>query len=379
MIHIDNAPPGRHYSGIPNLFLHVTPRGQRRWVARYSRPHKAGVTEMSLGSASQANFAYAQQRLSQLRLQLAQGIDPVAHARTQQRASITFAVACSQWIDHSKGVWSASQLRNANLLLRVHGATLASLLVPTITEDNIVTALKSLWDATPKQARRALDMWKRVLDMAGRRGNNPAAWKGNMEYRFPRSPKQAKNHYPAMTYSRVPLFIAVILPSQVRSTGAVALEFLILTATRSDETLKMPWSEVDFTNRIWTIPKERTKPRREHQIPLCDRAMEILQRQREYSSGSPFVFTGYSDAALAKKTMVPFLREMGSTDTVHGFRASFKSWATDTTEYPLELIELSLGHAIGNQTSEAYRRVSAVERRRPLMQSWGDFCTKEFP
>jgi|SRR5215471_4879987 len=232
MIGIDTARPGRHYSGITGLYLHVTPRGSRRWVLRYSRPHGAGVTEHSLGPASQANFPEAQLRVVQLRALLAQDIDPVAHNRAQQRANITFAEACDQWVDHSRAVWSASQLRNADILLRMHGKELATTPVPAITEDMIVSALMPPWTATPKQARRALNMWKCVLDYAGRRTNNPTTWKGNMEYKFPRLPRQARNHYSAMPYQAVPLFLKQLRPSQVRSTGAVALEFLILTATR---------------------------------------------------------------------------------------------------------------------------------------------------
>jgi integrase len=379
MVDIDTAKVGRSSTGIPGLYLHVTPRGQRRWVFRYSRPHKAGVTEMSLGPASQGNFPQAQARVSQLRAQLAEGTDPGAHARAQQRTSITFAEACSQWLDHNRAVWSASQIRNANLLLRVHGKALAAIPVPAITEDMIHSALMPLWTRVPKQARRALNMWKCVLDYAGRRVNNPAAWKSNMEYRFPRLPKQARNHYAAMPYHQVPYFLGVLRHYQARSTGAVALEFLILTVTRLSETLKAQWSEFDLEQGIWAIPAERTKQRREHRVPLCDRAGELLHRQKEYNTGSPFVFTGYSHNALAEKSLIPYLREMGSYETVHGFRASFKTWAVEQTKYPNELIELCLAHQIGNAVEQAYFRGDALEKRRKIMEAWAAFCEGNSP
>src|SRR5262249_54669257 len=349
-------------------------------VLRYSRLHGAGVTEHSLGPASQANFPAVQLRVVQLRALLAQGIDPVTHNRSQQRTNISFAEACNRYLDHNRGVWSASQLHNAHLLLRVHGSALATTPVLAITEDMIVSALMPLWTQVPsprpKQARRALNMWKCVLDFAGRRANNPATWKGNMEYRFPRSPRQARNHYSAMPPHMVPLFVAVIQPYQVRSTGAVALEYLILTATRSGETLNARWEEFDLDARVWVIPAERTKQRREHHVPLSNRVMELLKRQLNYRVDSnPFVFTGYLQTKpLAEKSMIPYLREMGSTETVHGFRASFKTWATEQTQHPREIIEMCLGHQIGNQVEQAYLRGPVLDKRRTLMNDWEQFC-----
>jgi integrase len=178
-----------------------------------------------------------------------------------------------------------------------------------------------------------------------------------------------------MPYSSVPLFVAVLQPCQVRSTGAVALEFLILTATRLSETVKAEWKEFDLEQRIWTIPAERMKKtRREHRVPLSNRVMELLHRQQQYSTGSPFVFTGYSNNALAEKSLVPYLRDEGATETVHGFRASFKTWATEQTQYPREIIELCLAHQIGNAVEQAYLRGDALDKRRALMNEWEQFC-----
>jgi integrase len=384
MIGIDIASPGRHSTDIPGLYLHVTPRRHRRWVFRYSRPHGAGVTEHSLGPATLANFPAVQLKVVQLRALLAQGTDPVTHNRSQQRVNITFAEACSRYLDHNRGVWSASQQRNAHLLLRVHGRDLATTPVPAITEEMVYLALKPLWEGTPKQkgtpkqARRALNMWKCVLDFAGRRGaDNPATWKGNMQYKFRRSPREARNHYAAMPVHQVPLFVAVLQPEQVRSTGAVALEFCILTATRSSETLNAEWSEFDLENRVWVIPAERMKKtKREHRVPLSNRVMELLKRQLNYRvNNNPFVFTGYlKTKPLAAKSMVPYLRDMGATETVHGFRASFKTWATEQTQHPREIIELCLAHQFGNQVEQAYLRGDALDKRRVLMDEWEQFC-----
>jgi integrase len=377
MIDVTNAKVGRTSTGVSGLYLHVSPRGNRKWVFRYSRPHGGGVTEHSLGPATQGNFPEAQLKVVQLRALLAQGIDPGAHARAQRRTAITFSDACVRWIDHSRAVWSASQLRSAHLLLHVHGKALARDLVPAITEDMIVSALMPLWLRAPKQARLALNMWKRVFDFAGRRSNNPATWKTNMEYRFPRSPRQARSHYPAMPYHQVPMFVAVLRPYQRASTGAVALEFLILTATRLSETVKMQWSEVNWDERLWTIPAERMKAGCAHTVPLVDRVIEILKHQYScWNRITPFVFVGYKDnQALAPKSLHPFIREMGDpSSTIHGFRTSFKTWGIEKTSFDREMLDRCLAHKIGNAVAQAYDRAEAIDKRRKIMNAWAEFC-----
>jgi integrase len=378
MLNIDAAKIGRTSTGITGLYLHVTSRGQRRWVFRFSRPHNAGVTEMSLGPATQANWTAVQVKVLQLRAQLAEGVDPIAHRRKERNLTKTFGDACTGYINHQNDAWSTSQLRHANLLLHVHGSALAKVPIAAINEDILISALKPVWDRFPKRALTALNMWKRVLDFAGRHANNPAVWKGNLEFRFPRQKRLVRNHYPSMPYSQVPAFLAVLRHSQSRSIAAVALELVILTASRPGEVLGMQWSEIDLSNRVWTISAHRTKQRREHKVPLCDRAIALLQRQREYSTGSPNVFVGYMDPKpLSEPSFKPYMRDIGTTATVHGFRASFKTWGTEKTDYPRELIELCLAHRFGSDTEEAYQRGDIIEKRRRIMDAWAAHCLSD--
>jgi integrase len=161
----------------------------------------------------------------------------------------------------------------------------------------------------------------------------------------------------------------------------VALEFTILTACRTSEVLKARWEEFDLDHAvgpIWTIPAERTKTKeRDHIVPLGPRAVELIRRQQDYRVGDgPYVFYGYkgSHYPLAEKSMVPFLRQEGATETVHGFRASFKTWATEETKFDREMIEICLAHRVGGAVEDAYWRGTAQKKRRRIMLAWEEHC-----
>jgi integrase len=220
-------------------------------------------------------------------------------------------------------------------------------------------------------------MWARVFDFAkargAREGDNPAAWRGNMEYRFPRQPNIDRNHYAAMDYVELPGFLAELRARQVRSSAARALEFLILAAARTGEVLNMAWDEIDWDNKVWSLIGMRTKQGRPHRVPLSTRAMELLAVQQQCRNGSPYVFLG-NRKQLCGKSMVWVLRDMGSKVTVHGFRSTFRDWCGNETEFPREYVEECLGHLIGNATERAYRRSDALEKRRAILQSWCEFC-----
>jgi integrase len=379
MFDVNTAPVGRTFTGVTGLYLLVTKRGHRRWIFRYSRPHKGGVNEMSLGPATNGNFQTVLLQIAQIRALLAEGKDPVAEKRVERRKARSFSEAATGYIEHNRAEWSASQTRIAKLYLHVYGSALSRVMVPTITEDHIVAALKPLWDRRPGQARRCVNMWSKVLVFAGRGQINPASWKGTLQFRFPRQPRQSQKNHAMMDTDAVPYFIAVLRPSQVHAVGAVALEFCILTATRTSETLGAQWSEIDWANKLWNIPAKRMKTRKPFRVPLTARAIELLKRQYAAREGSnPFVFTGYlKSKSLTRRTMLPFIREHGDSSTVHGFRASFKTWATEETNYPREIVEWSLAHTVGGMTEQAYQRGDVLAKRRKLMEAWEDHCLSE--
>jgi integrase len=368
--------PGRYHAPTPNLYLFVSAKRKRRWIFRYSRIDRTGPTEISLGPYPQVSEDKAIVRSEELRKLIANGIDPQADKRRRRGEKETFAEVAEAWIDLQKGAWSASSLRNAHVLLRIHGKPLARKPIGRINEDMIQSAVKPLWagDHAP-QARRALAMWENVFDFARAKkiyvGDNPARWKGLQEHLSPKQPPGERPHHPALPYTELPEFLRKLWPRQ--GTGAVALEFAILTVCRTSEVLKMKWDEFDPHQRVWTIPAARMKAREAHRVPLCGRAMELLARRNEQRNGSEFVFTGYSTKALADKSMILLLRNMGVTDTVHGFRSSFSDWAYDKKFAP-DTVEACLAHQVGTKVKRAYRRGDDFENRRPLMEAWSSYC-----
>src|SRR5262249_9001320 len=184
--------------------------------------------------------------------------------------------------------------------------------------------------------------------------DNPADWHGLHQYRFPTLPATDKQHFSAMHYDSIPEFIRRLRTHQNRSTTAVALEFTILCASRSSETLRMKWDEINFEQKLWTIPAHRMKAGREHRVPLSARAIVLLEKQREHAVGD-HVFTSYGQGHLSSKSMIGFLRNIGIKESVHGFRSTFRNWCGDKTPFDRETVELCLAHQIGNEVERAYR------------------------
>ena len=239
-----------------------------------------------------------------------------------------------------------------------------------------------LWATAPTQARRSCAMWSALFTYARAKhlysGTNPAAWHDTQKHLSPSQPKNGEKHFAAMPYAQIPNFLRSLRVRQ-QASAAQALEFLILTATRTSETLKARWDEFDLPNRTWTIPSERMgKSGKQHIVPLSDRAMALLNLRHQYSGGTPFVFTGYKrQQPLCEKALLEFLRRMGvakATASVHGFRSAFTDWAGDETEFHDVTIEMCVAHQPGNAVKKAYRRLTAVEKRREIMSAWSDYC-----
>jgi integrase len=374
--HIRDAPQGRtHVFDTPGLYLYVSPKDLKRWIFRYSRPQGAGVTEISLGKLPYTSLARAREIVSHFRRFLNDGIDPQDAKRWQHAESMTFVQLAQQWIDNNK--LNPKRLQDARNLLLVHGKSLANEPLIRITPEKIHSALATLWDEHPDQAKRARAMIWHVLSYARvkrlRPGENPATWKGNLEHLFPRRSKAGSKHHGSMPYHQVPAFLRELRTH--RGSVAAALEFCILTATRSNETLGMQWSEIDWTQCIWIVPDERVNTnKKRYRVPLSNRTIELLTRQQERSV-SQFVFTGNNrDQPLSERTMYFLLRTMAPGVTVHGFRASFRNWCAHTFPRDRDLAELCLGHTVKGQTEGAYWTDDMLEQRRPIMEAWAKYC-----
>jgi integrase len=200
------------------------------------------------------------------------------------------------------------------------------------------------------------------------RGPKPARWKGHLDKLLPAPGKIAKTeHHRALPYRQIGEFMARL--RQAEGVGARALEFTILTAARSGEVRGATWAEFDLDGALWVVPAERMKAKKEHRVPLSDRAVELLRAQLEISH-SDFAFPAPKGGMLSDMTLTAVLRRMEMDAVPHGFRSTFRDCAAEQTDYPNEVAEMALAHAVGNKVGAAYRRGDLLEKRQHLMNDW---------
>ena len=218
-----------------------------------------------------------------------------------------------------------------------------------------------------------------ILDWATagglRRGENPGRWKGLLEHRLSRQPRSARvQHHPALDYRHIAAFMARLRDQD--GVAARCLEFTVLTGARTSESTGARWQEFDLDAALWTVPGERIKAGRTHRVPLASRALEIVHEQARYRQ-SDHVFAGRRPGApLSNMSMTAVLRRMGIPDiTVHGFRSSLRDWAAEQTDYPREVAEMALAHAVGDRVEAAYRRGDLLEKRIAFMKDWDAYCS----
>jgi integrase len=220
-----------------------------------------------------------------------------------------------------------------------------------------------------------------VLDSATaaqwRKGDNPARWTGNLEHMLAgRSIIARVKHHPALPWGQIADFMAMLRAEA--GVAARALEFTILTAARSGETLGATWGEIDMAAKVWKVPAERMKGHREHRVPLSDAALAVLATMKPLrdAAAGDYVFPGGKRARpLSNMAMTATLRRMKRGDiTAHGFRSTFRDWCSDATDTPREIAEAALAHAVGDKVEAAYRRSDALAKRAALMAQWAAFC-----
>jgi integrase len=378
--------PGRYGDGR-GLYLQVTRAGVRSWLLRYERGGRERA--MGLGPVSEFTLEQARERARLERQRLHEGIDPIdarREARTRrladhaaaEAANVTFEICADQHFKFHSQKWSnekhAEQVRSS---LRAYAyPVLGKLPVADIDKALVLKVLEPIWYTKTETASRVRGRIEQVLDFARvrgyRTGENPAAWDGNLVHALPSRAGIAKvKHYSALAFAEVPAFMKLL--GERQGMAARALEFVILTATRTGEVIGARWSEIDMAAKVWVIPPERMKAKREHRVPLSRRAIEILEAlPRE----ADFVFPGtQKGAAISNMAMGQLLKRMKRTDiTVHGFRSTFRDWAAETTNYPNDVVEMSLAHVIKNKVEAAYRRGDLLEKRARLMAEWARYC-----
>lgn len=368
---------GRHADG-GNLYLSISPSGARRWVFLFRGPQSRPI-EMGLGAARDVGLGRAREKAAAARAILADGRNPL-EAKRAEAAVPTFGDVSDQLIETLKPTWKNPKHRDQwEMTMRVYAGPIRDYRVDRVDTEQVLRILRPIWQAKPETAARVRGRIERVLDSARvrgfRQGENPARWKGHLDHILPGRTKLSRGHHPAMPYAQLPEFISKLRAR--RTISNLCLEFTILTAARSGESRGAVWTEISTADAIWAIPAERMKEGREHRVPLCDRALEILalvprlagQRQSE------FVFPGLgSRAMLSDMSLSAALNRLGGDAfTVHGFRSTFRDWAGDESDFPRELAEAALSHLVGDQSERAYRRTDALAKRRRLMDEWCGF------
>jgi integrase len=341
--------------------------------------------EMGLGSLKAISLAEAREKATFCRALLADGIDPIEARKSDRsrsiaadRKTITFAEAADAYIATHETGWKnakhAAQWRNT---LAADAYPVAGRIqVSDIDTEAVMRILRPIWALKPETAGRLRGRIERILDWATvsgfREGQNPAQWRGHLENLLPaKSRIHSVKHHPAMPYQEVGGFVL-----QLREQGglaAQALEFLIYTAARTSEVRGASWDEFDLDRGIWTIPGPRTKVGKEHRIPIAERPLQIVKGLHNSGTGD-FVFPGgRPEKGLSDMAMLSVLRRLEIKQTVHGFRSSFRDWAADQTQFPREIAEQALAHAIGNKVEVAYLRSDLFEKRRHLMYLWATY------
>ena len=383
---IQHAKRRGYYNDGGGLYLRVAEGGSKSWMFRF----KAGgrLREMGWGSIATLSLKEAREKARECRKLRLDGIDPIDQRKATRTAAalsaakvITFKEAAVAYVATHRDTWKNDKHRNQWLSTVATYAypTLGALPVQAIDVDLVLEVLQPIWKVKTETASRLRGRIEKILAWATarkfRQGENPARWRSHLDQLLPRPGKvQNVEHHTALPYIAINAFMAEL--RQIGGAAAQALEFTILTATRTSEVLGAKWQEIDFAERVWTIPGERMKAGREHRVPLPDRAFAIIE-ERERVRESEFVFAGgKTGRPLSNMAMMMMLRRMGRGDlTVHGFRSSFRDWAAETTNFPRDVCEMALAHTIDSRVEAAYRRGDLFRKRRQLMEAWARYCT----
>ena len=371
-----SAKPGMHGDG-GGLFLKVSGKTARSWLFIYRVGSKR--TELGLGGYPAVNLARARQLASELRSARAEGIDPREARGARRQRSVKFGEVAEVMLEALSPGWSnATHCHQWRKSLTVDAAMLRDMPIGSITTDHILQALQPHWLSRPESARRLRLRLEKLLDFAKARGlrdgENPARWRGHLANLLPKQSK-IRQHFAAMPYSDLPQFLTEVRGKS--GYGALALQLLVLTATRTAEVVGARWDEFDLEARLWSIPAARMKSRREHRVPLSGAALVVLRQLWEVRRG-PYVFPSHDASRHAAETlMAHVVQRSGRRETVHGFRASFRTWASEQTAIPREVIEMALSHVVGSAVERAYARSDLFERRAQLMEMWAGYCTSK--
>ena len=401
--------PGWHaVGGVAGLLLQVRPPSvagapvPRSWILRLRIAGERQV--LGLGPYPQVSLAEAREQARKLSLEAKGGVNLLTRKRAERSALIaaasrnkTFQQCAESYIEAHASDYTNDKHRKqwVSTLQAYAFPIIGKMLVADIEMRHVLDVLLQptkhrdgrtgkLWETKTETAKRLLDRVRTVLDFATvnqyRSGTNPAVWKGYLDTQLasPRGLQRVK-HQPALPYSQAGDFMSKLRKNE--SISAKALQFLILTGVRSGSVRLAEWSEIDLTKKLWTIPAEHTKARREHRVPLQTQAIALLKSLPKIA-GNNKVFPSPRGRALSDMALSQLMRGMRERGELtveavpHGFRSTFRDWAAEQTNYPDEIRRVASGHTVGDSVKEAYQRTDLLEKRRRLMNDWANFLDR---
>ena len=371
---VRSAPPGRHADGN-GLYLFVQPSGTRSWIQRLLV--RGRRRELGLGSLALVPLAEAREKALVNRKLARQGGDPLAEKRRSQ-AVPTFAEAAMRVLEQKRAGWRNPRHPREWLssLRRFAFPRIGKVPVCEVTSADVLEILTPIWHQQAPTARRVRQRLRAVLE-----------WAVAMEYRIDNPcdrigpvlglQQDVTEHMQALPHREVAAVIRTVRASAAVPAARLALEFLVLTAARWGEVRWAEWEEIDRSGRVWTVPAKRAKTNRRHRVPLCGRALEILEAAQALEQGAgPLVFTHGGGRPLHDSQLRRLLRELGVAAVPHGFRSTFRDWAGEETDHPRGVIEAALAHVVRNRVEAAYARSDLFERRRILMDDWARYLAQ---
>lgn len=400
---VANATAGKHIDGM-GLHLEVTKTLNKKWMFRFTQHRRR--REIQLGAYPDVSLKKARVTRDKNRARLAKGKKPMSFSEWKEQKSVKktrkkaksqpvlFTSAAAQFIRAKRRGWKNRKHAHqwVNTLKTYARPVIGDKPVNDITTEDILQILTPIWATKTETAKRIQTRIENVLDYSAAKGHrdalNPARWRGHLD-KLLMTPADAKRAHraktgrpenqPAMPYEEVPGFMAEL--RSMNGNASLALQLLILTACRTREVLEAQWNE--FDGDIWTIPSERMKAGKEHQVPLSPEALAVVERMPRLKN-NPYVFAGKAHRRpLSNMAMLTCMRKMGFSKTgdrdhyvPHGFRSSFRDWSGEVSNYPRDVCEMALAHAIEDKTEAAYRRGSLLLKRRHMMNDWARYATK---
>ncbi len=379
--------PG-YYADGAGLYLQVKVAAAeaqvtRSWLFRYKRSDRQNW--MGLGSLRDVSLADARQRAAECRRLLAVGKDPIAErdgerdrARSSEAAPLSFDQCAQTYIAAHRDGWrNAKHAAQWESTLKLHASpVIGKLPIDKVELPHVMRVLEPIWRQRTETATRVRGRIESILDWATvrgfRKGDNPARWRGHLDHLLPMPAKVTKVvHHPALPFDEMAVFMKEL--GKQEGTGARALAFLILTAARSGEVRGLTRGEIDREAKVWTVPASRMKAGREHRVALSDAARGLLPKPLP-EDATALLFPAPRGGQLSDMTLTAVMRRMQVNAVPHGFRSTFRDWCAERTDFPREVAEMALAHAIGDKVEAAYRRGDLFGKRQQLMALWATHC-----